>query len=259
MPPLQPEELVTWILESLGAQVRKVPHGSTRTPDFIVTIEGVRYLIELKAKEEDPVREGKRSETLKQGKAAEDHDTVGRKNVIAGLVADAAAQLRAFSAEAVDYRLVWLLGWGRLRKLYVEQCESALYGTTSIVDLDAGGDGYARDAYYFGHSDFFRHRDILDGAITWCDQHGKFLVNDLGSRYAQFRTSPLAETMAKGRIDPREQERQGKAYYVGSDVDRRNEAAVLEFLQKKYGRPRLMNIQLGYHAAAMVIPGGSTL
>ena len=251
---MQPEQLVTLILEHLGAQVRKIPHASGRTPDFVATIQGVRYLIELKAKEEDPAREGRRNAVLSSGNIAEDHDTVGRKNVIAGLVADAADQLRAFSSEPVDYRLVWLLGWGRLRKVYFEQFESALYGATTIVDFGPGGDQSARDAYYFGLSDFFRFRDVIDGAITWCDNDGKFLVNDLSPLYPQIRSSPLAEAMAKGRIDPREREKQGKAYYVDGDVDRRNEGAVLQYLQKKYGRERLLNIQMGYHAAAMAVP-----
>lgn len=254
MSQIQPEQLVTLILEHLGASVRKVPHANDRTPDFIASIGGVKYLIELKAKEENPAREAKRSATLDRGEIAEDHDTVGRKNVIAGLVADAAGQLREFSSESVDYRLVWLLGWGRLRRLYFEQFESALYGTTSIVDLGPSADNYSRDAYYFGQSDFFRHRDILDGAIVWCDESGRFLVNDLGPRYPKILQSPLVKAMANGRVDPREKEQQGKAYYVDGDVDRGNEAAVLQYLQKKYSRPRLMNIQMGYHAAAMAVP-----
>jgi hypothetical protein len=249
-----PEELVTLILEHLGAHVRKIPHGEGRTPDFIATIGGARYLIELKAKGEDPEREVRRNEVLNRGEIAEDHDTVGRKNVIAGVVADAVTQLREFSSEPVDYRLVWLLGWGRLRKLYFDQFESALYGTTNIFDLGPGADQYTRPCYYFGLSDFFRHRDILDGAIIWCDENGRFLINDLSPRYDAFRNSPLAEAMAKGRIDPREKEKQGDAYYADGDVDPRNEGAVLQYLQQKYGKPRLMNIQMGYHAAAMAVP-----
>lgn len=248
---MQPEQLVTLILEDLGAQVRKIPHAINQTPDFIASIGGVRYLIELKAKEENPVREKERTAVLDRGEIAEDEETVGRKNVIAGLVSDAAAQLRQFSSEPVDYRMVWLLGWGRLRKLYFKQFESALYGTTSIVDIGPGGG--SRDAYYFGLSDFFRYRDVLDGAITWYDDNGKFLINDLSPRYPQICSSPLAEAMATGRIDPREKERQGKAYYVDGDVDRRNEAAVLLYLQKKYNRPRLTNTQGYYYAADMSV------
>lgn len=251
---MEPEQLVTLILEHLGAQVLKIPHAQGRTPDFIATIGGARYLIELKAKGEDPSREARRNEVLGRGEIAEDHDTVGRKNVIAGLVADAVSQLREFSSEPVDYRLVWLLGWGRLRKLYFDQFESALYGTTNIFDLGPGADQYTRPCYYFALSDFFRHRDTLDGAIIWCDESGRLLINDLSPRYPQFRSSPLAEAMSKGRIDPREKEAQGDAYYVDGDVDRRNEAAVLQYLQQKYGKPRLMNIQMGYHAAAMAVP-----
>lgn len=254
MASIGPEEVVNLILEHLGAQVRKIPHAQNRTPDFIATIDGVRYLIELKSKGENPAREEERNAVLNRGEIAEDHDTVGRKNVIAGVVADAATQLRQFSSESIDYRLVWLLGWGRLRKLYFNQFESALYGTTSIVDLGPGADQYSRPCYYFGLSDFFRHRDILDGAIVWCDDSGRLLINDLGPHYPKIFKSPLAEAMAKGRVDPRDKENQGDAYYVDGDIDRRNEIAVLQFLQKKYRKPRLMNIQMGYHGAAFAVP-----
>ena len=55
MAQVQPEQLVILILEHLGAQVRKVPHASSRTPDFIATLRGVRYLSELKAKRKTPL------------------------------------------------------------------------------------------------------------------------------------------------------------------------------------------------------------
>jgi hypothetical protein len=56
--------------------------------------------------------------------------------------------------------------------------------------------------------------------------------------------------MAKGRVDPQEKEKQGRAYYVDGDVDRRNEATVLKYLQMKYAKPRLMNIQMNFYSAA---------
>lgn len=249
-----PEESVSLILEHVGAHVRKIPHGQGKTPDFIATIGGATYLIELKSKGEDPAREERRNEVLDGGGIAEDHDTVGRKNVISGLVAEAVDQLTQFTSDPVDYRLVWLMGWGRLRRVYFEQFESALYGTTNIVNLGSDADGFSRPCYYFGLSDFHRHRDVLDGAIVWCDNSGKLLINDLSPRYSAICGSPLATAMAAGRIDPREKERRGDAYYVDGEVDRRNEAAVLQYVQTKYGKPRLMNLQRGYHAAAMAVP-----
>lgn len=251
---MEPEELVTLILEHLGAKVRRISREPSKTPDFIAQVGGVRYLIELKAKGEDSAREQQRGEVLGRGEIAEDHDTTGRKNVISGIVADAVKQLREFDAEPVDYRLVWLLGWGRLRRLYFEQFEAALYGTMTMADLGPGADQYHRPCYYFGLNDFHRHRDILDGAITWCENDGKFLLNDLGPRYPAIRNSPLAVTMAAGRIDPREKEQRGEAYYVDGDVDRRDEQSVLRYVREKYGRERLINIQMQYHGAAIRAP-----
>lgn len=251
---MEPEAFVTLILEHLGATVTPIPRKEGKTPDFLVTISGVHYLIELKTKGEDSQREEARNQVLVGGGIAEDHDTVGRKNVISGVIAEAVRQLRAFDAEQVDFRLVWFLGWGRLRSLYYEQFESALYGTVPVADFGPGADQYHRPCYYFELNDFFRHRDILDGAIIWCDDSGRFLLNDLGQRYPAICTSPLATAMAAGCIDPRRKEQLGEAYYVDGDVDRRDDQAVIAYLREKYAKPRLIHIPMGYHGASVLAP-----
>ncbi|NGP53250.1 hypothetical protein [Thioalkalivibrio sp. XN8] len=251
---MEPEEIVVLILEHLGATVTRIPREPGKTPDFYAEIGGTRYLIELKSKGEDPIREAARNVTLGRGDIAEDHDTAERKNVISGLVADAVKQLRAFEARPVDFRLVWLLGWGRLRRLYFDQFEAALYGTTTIADFGPGADEYARPCYYFGLNDFHRHREVLDGAVIWCDNEGKLLLNDLSDRYAALRESALARAMAGGCIDPRDKERNREAYYIDGDVDRRDEGAVLAYLREKYGRNKLINITMQYHGAAVLVP-----
>jgi len=248
------EQLVTLFLEELGATVRRIPCGRRKTPDFVAEIGEIRYLIELKTKFGDPVREKKRKNTLAEGRIAEEQDTTERKNVISGIIADAAEQLREFDAEPVDYRLVWLLGYGRLSSLYYSQFESALYGVATIADLGPDADRYTRPCYYFHLSDFYKHRDILDGAIISTIDSGKFLLNDLGSKYPDLRCSPLAKAMATGLIDPPEKENRGEAYYIDGDVERKDARSVLHYLQKKYGRSRLMNIGMNYYACTIEVP-----
>ncbi len=43
----------------------------------------------------------------------------------------------------------------------------------------------------------------------------------------------------------------GGAYVVDSDVNRKNEEAVMAFLREKYKSPKLMNIDMGWHAATI--------
>lgn len=246
------ETLARKLFEHFGASVQKLPEGETKTPDFLVELGGQRYLVEVKGKEPSAEKEAERESVLIAGNVAEDHDTVGRKNVVSGVIKEAVDQLEAATSYQEDFKIAFLVGTGRLAELYFEQFESALYGTVPVADFGPNADDYHRPCYYFDRSDFFRFRKILDAAVIWCGDSGKLLVNDHSERYSEFLNSSLAACLSGGLVDPRQKEKSGSAYYADGDVDRTDAEVVIAYLRKKYGKPKLIHIPMGYHGASVL-------
>lgn len=237
------------ILESWGFSVEKIPQSKQdgeKTPDFLVSDATSVYIIEVKKREDDPAETVRRDKTLKDGKLYE----LYLPPVCRTRVRYASIQL-ANNQEGNAFRLIWLIATGRSQEAKSRQLEAALYGTTRMFDLD---EGVPRPCYFFRDSDFFRYRDVLDAAIISTHTSVKLCMNTLSTRYDSFKQTRLYAHFESDISDPRVEEARGDAYIVDSDVDRKDENAVMADLRSKYRCPKLMSIDVGCISATVTYP-----
>ena len=173
-----------------------------------------------------------------------------RKNRLSGIIKKATNQLRGYE-ETDILRIVWLLATGHLAEPRLLQFEATLYGLTTLLDWS---NQRGCICYFFYNSDFFRYRDVLDAAIVSTETKPKLLLNPLSPRYEHMKNSSLPKHLGKAVVDPIELEKEGKAYFVDSDVDRSDEEAVLGYLRDKYKSENIRNIPMHFMSGTVSIP-----
>ncbi len=246
------ENYIDQILQSFGFVVEKIAEGKDRSPDFLVQGENENYLIELKSKFDDPIETEKRREVLGTGEIAEKHDTTGRKNTISKIIRDSVKQLSSIE-HVVDYKLVWLHAVDRHQDMKLEQFKSTLYGSVDIFDLDEFS-GNLIPCYYFGFNEFFPASDTLDGAVVSTLEKATLCLNTFSPNYNKLKDSELALQFGKGVLDPLTQELKGDAFVIDNNIDRRDQRALIRYLNKKYKRNKLQPMVMGFHSASVLVP-----
>ncbi len=167
-------------------------------------------------------------------------------------------QLDSFQKEPIDFRLLWLHARHPYESLQLMQFEATLYGTVDLLDL--AETPLARPCFFFTYSEFFRFREVLDGAFVASDNQGVFCLNSFSPRFEKLKNSQLCRAF-RGIRDPIDLERTGEAYVADCDVSRKDRAAVLEYVKVKYARPRLIPFEPRRHTAQISLPraGGSRI
>ena len=242
---------VSSFLEYLGFEVEPVEEGATKSPDLFAMKEGELFLIEVKAKHDEARREEKMKNAFEQGSLFEEDLPMGRCNRLLGIVQHGVRQLGAHANDD-PLRLLWFVVRGPRAKVYASQVRATLLGSTRVFDLQ--DTSWQRECFFFYHSDFYRWRRELDGAVIAGAKSGQLLVNPFSPRADRLRCSPLAVTFGVGVLDLVALEEEGDACLVDSDVDRSDEAAVQQFVQQKYGRPMLQSIEIDYHGVWAGLP-----
>jgi hypothetical protein len=250
------EEFVASGLRSMGFDVRRIETGPTKTPDFLITDADNRYLIEIKDKLPDSQLMREREKVLGRGGIwLKKPEPLGYTNAISSVVHGAVRQLAAFRAKPEDFRLVWLHACGPNPETQVEQFKATLFGCADLIDLDEVDKSVpARPCFYFGDSEFYRHRDVLDGAFVSTDEYESVLyVNTFSKRARSFTASRLWTDFQPGVCNALERESKGEAYIADCEISRKDKRGILEYVQKKYSRPRLLVSELKCHSAEVVV------
>ncbi|WP_217987702.1 hypothetical protein [Halomonas salipaludis] len=249
---MEPEEFVIVVLRSLGIEVEQIETGEGKTPDFLAHAGDSAYLIELKTKYSDPAILEERESVLARGEVFKEETPVARRNRVSGVIASAAKQLNSYASVNHDFQLVFLLASGHHPDVQMSIFENCLYGTKDTVDFI--GEGGVLPAYFADNSDFFNLQESLDGAIVSTSHEAKLCLNPYSPRYEALSDSELTRLFKEGVCDPLQKEREGMAFVVDGDVNRRNENEVLEFLKQKYGREKLMFIQMNHYSGTISLP-----
>ncbi|MDP1954979.1 MAG: hypothetical protein Q8K71_10920 [Polaromonas sp.] len=243
-------------LEVWGASVKPLPTSNKEECDWLAELEGCRLIVEEKLKFDDPASVAARNVALAQGQVHGSSQPLTSNNRISGIVRKAAGQLSSTASEvAHDLRILWFTGVGFDGEAKHYQLISTLYGSTRIFQLDHR---HMRTCYFFRNSDFYRYRDHLDGAVA-AHLNGntatvKLCLNPYSPRWKALRDSPFAHNFKLGLIDPIAEEQAGEAYIVDSDIDRRDERAVIACLEKKYGLKHAMNMDMSMATASIRVP-----
>jgi len=186
------EKEVRDCIELLGLSVQKVKEGVEKTPDFFVRCDQFTYLVELKEKFTDPRRQKIWEERLFQGDIVTETYPAGRRKLISKVIRSACKQL-ATSAIAADFNIIWLYAKGRHPDFQMDDFESTLYGYEVIVDWGKEN-GFSGFCYHYGHSDFYNHRDVLDGAVVSTTEEMKFCLNVCSPKYQRLKKSGFNTT-----------------------------------------------------------------
>ena len=220
-------------LENMGFCVDRISESDRPRPDLVVSVRNATYVIEVKTKEPNAEVTAKRDEILESGDIFSHTEPLGPRNLLSGLVKNAAKQLRAYSrSELTDfYSIVWLYCVGLHAEDRCEQFINTLYGSTMITDWD--GD-FTGPCYFFRNSEFYRHRNTLDAAVVSTDENLLLCLNPLSHRYEKVKETKLISELLDWTLDPLEWEARGEALFVDGAVDRGNQRAILDFLRKKY-------------------------
>ncbi|MBS0588533.1 MAG: hypothetical protein JSS37_11420 [Proteobacteria bacterium] len=231
-----------------GISIEDIPTSDIKQKkeaDFLVKFDNAVVLIEEKTKGDDPTYLTQRTEELERGEIHSKTLPTSRNETLSGLVRDASHQLRSSSEKHHDFRLMWFTATGAHAEGKYEQFITTLYGRTNIMEMNAD---QHRCCYYFRNADFFRRAEVIDGAIVaYTDGKrlsAKLCLNSLSPRYEALKRSAVVKPFGTAVEDPSAQEADGTAFILDGDLDRKNEAALLAYLQNKYKTAPLMNIDL---------------
>jgi hypothetical protein len=229
-------------IELLGLSIQKIDVCSEKTPDFLVKCDQFTYIVELKEKFTDPTIQKVREERLLRGEILTETYTTGRKKLISKVISSACKQL-ARTEFTADFNIIWLYARGHHPDFQMYDFESTLYGHEVIVDWGKDN-GFSGFCYHYGHSDFYNHRNVLDGAVVSTTEEMKFCLNVCSPKYQLLKDSGLRKAFKDGVLDPFDLEKKGCVLIVDSDVDRNDENAVMEYVIKKYNLKKAMKMPM---------------
>jgi hypothetical protein len=142
------------------------------------------------------------------------------------------------------------MAMGEYSEIQMEQFKSAVYGSVDMVDWGSD-DNVIRPCFYFENSDFFNHKDVLDGAIVSNVEKGELCLNSFSSKYEKLKVSELSTVFGGAVLDPVKKERNGDAYLADTNIDRKKSSEIRTFIQTKYSKPKLIDMDFGHHIATV--------
>jgi hypothetical protein len=250
------KKFVKEILSHGGFDIKEIECiPNKRTPDLYVTKDSEIYIIEIKSRNDD-LEKSKDENLLRQsGEVVTRDDPYYFPNRISEIVEDGTEQLSSYVVDPAAFRLLWLQAEGRDQEIQMQQFYSALYGTTNIIVF--GDQKRNRECFYFHYNSFHMHRLQLDGAIRASSEGGQFCLNTYSPKFTALKLSHLANFFSSqgecGVCDPHDYESLGRAYIADCDIPRKNEEAVLKFLQDKYKTNRMINFDLTQHSGELKV------
>ena len=245
-------------MKHLGFGVEPIDLGAEERADWVATIGSEVALVEEKTKLNDPEQVSCRKAALDAGEPFASHVPIKPDNRLSGITYKAASQLKTSAAEiAHDFRLVWLTATGHNHEAKFHQYIATLYGSTNLLE---NGRAPLKRCYFFRNSDFYRHREQIDGAVVaevvGSDLNAKLCLNSLSPRYACFKDSAVRAAFANAVLDPNFDEAAGGAFVVDCDIDRGRPNDILDYLKTKYSTGDLMTIDMSHASVAMVVSKG---
>lgn len=219
-------------LEALGFQVDDVAEDpKQKRPDFCASKSGTTMFVEVKTRTEDAELRAS-MESVGVGATESILVSLDKHNSLSSHVEKANAQLGA-AASADDLRLLWFRADnGLFAQDAREQIGATLLGIRTVFAKRKGA-RRVRPCLYAGYADFFRCQAI-DGAMLEVDGALTLIPNQFSPRQDALAYSPIYKAIAPAILDVRQSDRDDICYVIDSDVDRKDNDALLGFLRGKY-------------------------
>ncbi len=155
-----------------------------------------------------------------------------KRNWLSSDVKKASTQLDA-AAKPDEFRLLWFRADNGL---FVqdprEQIGATLLGIRMVFG-SRNGERRVKHCVYAGFADFHRYTAI-DGAMIEVDGALTLISNPFSPRQQAFATSPIHKAVEPAIVDVYQLECEDRCYIVDSDIDRKDDEAILTFLRTKY-------------------------
>lgn len=233
------EKLALALFDAFGLRAEKIPECDEKSPDFLVTLEDRRLLFELKTKFDSDQVLGKRDTKLDSGEIHEHFSKLDRTNLLSAIVRKAREQLETQKQKLnADECYVFLLSSGPYAHDKYDQFINTIYGRNLIVPMGNNAPE-PKYFYYYGYNDFFRHREILDGALVCDGRRATLCLNTFSANYEKIRSSGFGDKLTSGILDPLTLEENGQAYVLDSDIDRKKTESIDKYLIKKYSLEKI--------------------
>lgn len=220
-----------------------------KTPDFITTLDGKKYLLELKSSfESDEAVEAKKL-AFEQDEIYRKHEVIGPTNKNSRNFNNAYKQLKnRKDSESAEYCL-YIINLTNTDSSYQEQTVFAnLLGAANVLT-----DGECSTCLYYHESEFFKRRDLIDGAIIVAMNSNPVLVlNDYSENYLPLKASSLASLFDEV-YDPVLMEKNPGVISVREGIDRKDRAALRSYLEKKYGFEFAIQVPFQYFSTSAII------
>jgi hypothetical protein len=226
------------VLKEFGFAVTPI-FGTPDSPhaDLSATKDGMRTIIEVKARLEDPIFKELLPVISRDGSGMYRAGS-GKTNAFSKKVKVAADQLKS-SASSTDFRCLWFLIQENQSVEVGDQIRGTLLGRRFLLggkEDNSEGIAQAEPCYVLSRADFFRFPEI-DAAII--DFFGKadMIVNPASPRYMELKKWPLWKAFKEHDAirDILEEERLKKAYVVPQEAKVKSDQEILDFVRRKYG------------------------
>jgi hypothetical protein len=227
------EEKIIDFFNSVELKAEKIPESSEETPDFLIDDGNDRILIELKTKtDSDDLKE-----QMNNSEKIETFTPLTRRNRLSAIIKKASHQLDAQKKKSeATFCFVFFLVEGIYSNRNSSQIQTTLYGDKEIIDQNGCN---IKRCYYYTHSDFFNHRNILDGAFIFTEKEnggftGRVCINDLSPNKNNVIKTNFINKFKPGIVNPNELESSGKVFILDAEIDRNDEEKKIEYLKEKY-------------------------
>lgn len=230
------EKHISDFFAEYGLQAHKIRESDEKSPDFYIEAHGAKILVELKTKFDDEELMKSREKAFAKDELFEYSTIWDRKNSISSAISKAYKQLSHRKKKiGADFCYVFLLATGNYTSAQLRQFESTLYGSKEILSSKHGSpEPQKKTCYYYTFSDFYRYKEVIDGAFILGKNFGRLCLNDQSVQYPSARESAFVKAFLPGVLDPQQLEEDGKAYSITESIDRRDKELLNEYLKSKY-------------------------
>jgi hypothetical protein len=253
--PESPEEKEARLFfeESLGLRVTRVPGAPTKTADFLIDGDDPGYALEVKTRFDDEnfLKE------LESGITTVRSRSLGYDRWGIDTAREARKQLSCVDPSHGRYWLLWFsINCLSSAEDMFGQAMGTIYGIRQVVYWDEATERtHGRDCLFVIPGVFERWQDI-DGTIVTMGDAITLCINEFSNRAKPFQLSRLYQSFARigVPVSPSDLEaNRGFLSITDSTLDRRNEAAVSQYLSQKYNLSHMSVLDMKVHSASAVV------
>lgn len=203
--------------------------------DYLVKDNSSSYLVEVKGRVEDE----RHMEKLMRDGIASKEEVVGRTNPVSKQIREAAEQLQSDFTSHDGFQIIALVAEGHDPPMQATQFESTIYGKVELITEMKDGEARTTPCFYFTYNEFYNLRH-MDAALilfqTGAKGYSKLCVNNFSPRSREFQLTRLYKSHNEHEAicDPRQLEKINHAFIADCNLDRHDEAQILEYVKQKY-------------------------